>query len=122
MSSKFQPLTPEEWEGSFAYGHVSKPYPVLVGALGEPHKNFPLGENPDYPDDDHKTDVSWGVKHESGVHLYVWNYKTGPAYNNGEGSIEELNYFSFGFHQPDHAVSEDEAERDFLAAIEGVKE
>lgn len=69
---------------------VSAPYALLVAVLGEPYKN----SEPDYPDDPHKTDVCWVVHDELGRAISIWNYKNGPAYNDGEGTIEELDYFS----------------------------
>ncbi len=109
----FTRLTREEFGGSGAAGHVSIGYPALVETLGEPWKNDPVGKNPEYPDDNYKTDVSWGLKHAEGGRLYVWNYKNGPAYNGGDGKVEDVDSFSFGFEGTPEQVSA--AERDFFA-------
>lgn len=87
----------KEYQGGYAMGHVDVPFPKLVEVLGEPYRNDPVGRNPNYPDDDVKTDVCWELEDEAGHVLNVWNYKNGPAYNDdtGKGAIEQINYFSY---------------------------
>lgn len=83
-------------EGTFPFS-----FHAVRAILGEPFRNDPVGQNANYPDDDYKTDVCWCVKSETGKYLTVWNYKSGPAYNNGEGSIEELEGFSVWYEDKD---------------------
>lgn len=72
-------------------GSISIPYSDLVKALWEPYKN----EQRDFPDDNDKVDVCWGIKsaeNENNIAL-IWNYKNGPAYT-GSGTIEDINHYS----------------------------
>lgn len=68
---------------------INASFQKMVSILGEPHKN---GEK-DFPDDDYKVDVCWGLKSPRDEHITIWNYKDGPAYNK-EGRIEDIDYFS----------------------------
>ena len=63
---------------------VDIPYPRLLEKLGEPN----------IEDDPYKVDASWGVQHEDGRKLFIWNDKNGPAYT-GEGTIEQITHWSF---------------------------
>jgi len=68
-----------------AYGplHADVSYAAMVIAFGEPNSY----------DDPDKVDVAWDLECEDGkVHIY--NYKNGPAYNNGRGRIEDIGTFS----------------------------
>jgi hypothetical protein len=89
----FTRVSSAEYDGGSRLGTIEAPYAALVAVLGEPHKNT----DANYPDDDYKTDVCWSVRSSTGAIVTIWNYKNGPAYNGGEGSIEELDYFSAYF-------------------------
>ena len=67
---------------------LNLPYQVLVKFLGEPHKH-----GPNFPDDNGKVDVCWGIQDTSGNKILIWNYKNGPAYT-GHGTIESIEVFS----------------------------
>ena len=111
MKAFFERVSADEYEGVSCIAKVEFPYAVMVKALGEPHKN---GDE-DYPDDDYKTDVCWGIRLiENPEEMVVfWNYKNGPAYNDGVGTIEELDYFSMWY--PSEALG-----NRVIAYIEGV--
>ena len=65
-------------------GNLVFPYVKIVYALGEPNVQ----------DDEFKVDASWGVQHDDGRKLFVWNYKNGPNYT-GEGRIEDVQEWSW---------------------------
>jgi hypothetical protein len=89
----FTRVSSADFDGGSRLGTIEAPYAALVAVLGEPHKNT----DADYPDDPYKTDVCWSVRSSTGAIVSIWNYKNGHAYNDGEGSIEELDYFSAYF-------------------------
>ena len=74
-------------ETSSKKGNIHVSYAKLVEQLGEPN----------IEDDPYKVDASWGVEHEDGRKLCVWNYKNGPAYlgNEFEGTIEDIGSWSY---------------------------
>lgn len=88
----FERVPAAEMDGGSKLSSIYAPYPSMVKVLGEPHKNG----DADYPDDPYKTDVCWSVRSiDNPAHIVtIWNYKNGPAYNDGEGTIEEIDYFS----------------------------
>lgn len=88
----FERVPAAEYRGDSAIDRIELPFPIMRLALGEPHRN---GE-PDFPDDGYKVDVCWCVRSVTtpGDIVAFWNYKTGPAYNGGQGSVEDLDYFS----------------------------
>ena len=57
------------------------------------------GEDADFPDDDEKVDVTFGLKdEETGEVLIVWNYKSGPAYNPRDNlTLDDISEFSIGY-------------------------
>jgi hypothetical protein len=94
----FTRVSAGEYRGDSRIGSIDAPYTALVAALGEPHKST----EPNYPDDDYKTDVCWGVcsTENPRAMLAIWNYKNGPAYNGGRGNIEDIDYFSVWHNDP----------------------
>lgn len=89
----FNRMTAAEYieTSSSRIGSISIPYSDLVKALGEPHKN----EQRDFPDDNNKVDVCWGIKSAENENnkVLIWNYKNGPAYT-GSGTIEGIDHYS----------------------------
>lgn len=57
------------------------------------------GEDEDFPDDENKVDVTFGLKDEkTGGTIVVWNYKNGPAYNPSDNlTLSDIPEFSVGF-------------------------
>ena len=90
-----------------AEGRINLPYEEMVERLGEPNQCDLM--------DDYKSDVQWGIVTDDGLGFVVWNYKNGPNYNSGEGTIEDIDEFSIGFsrnHDP-------EASRDLVRSVFG---
>jgi len=74
-------------EGTSRIGTLSVTYAAIISQLGEPN----------IEDDPCKVDASWGVKHEDGRKLFVWNYKNGKAYLGPEGrDVEDITSWSLG--------------------------
>jgi hypothetical protein len=80
--------------GTHHLGAFEMPYAEVVAKFGEPN-----AEN-----DGYKTDAEWNFKTPAGV-LTIYNYKTGPNYNNGEGTVEEIREWNIGGN--DKAVVEE---------------
>lgn len=91
---RFKKITdPTEYQGGDRTITVPYPFWVVEQVLDKPYGNDPPGRNPYYPDDDYKTDVCWCFKGDNG-YVTVWNYKSGPAYNDGHGRIANIPSFS----------------------------
>lgn len=92
MTKTFVSVDVSEYEGGSKCAAIEAPFATVRAVLGEPWYRT----DPNYPDDDYKTDVCWCVRSTENptAIVTVWNYKNGPAYNGGEGSIEEIDYFS----------------------------
>jgi hypothetical protein len=88
----FTRATAAEYDGGSKTTSLYAPFADVCRILGEPHR---AGEA-DYPDDDYKTDVCWMVRSVADPHhtVTIWNYKNGPRYNDGEGLVEDIGYFS----------------------------
>ena len=68
-------------------GQLICDYQKLVDIMGEPNRQ----------DDPDKVDASWGVQHDDGRKLFVWNYKNGQAYNGPTGCpVKDIKNWSFG--------------------------
>lgn len=70
---------------------LEAPYEAVRMVLGDPH----VWSDEDYPDDDFKTDVCWGVEDEdTGQRVCLWNYKNGPRYNKQVPTLSGIESFS----------------------------
>lgn len=101
----YKSLTKKEYEASGfgANSHVDATYAQMCAVLGQPlAKNQPIRKNAAYPDDDHKTDVCWGIRDKKGNTATIWNYKNGPAYCGKDvPNIEDIDGFSIGSNSPE---------------------
>lgn len=91
----FGRMTSDEYSncGTHRIDTLNFPYSMIVEVLGSPF----FRDDPNFPDDNCKVDVCWGIKSAvigDDSKICIWNYKNGPAYNNGEGSVEEISNFS----------------------------
>lgn len=59
-------------------------------------------EDPDYPSDTYKTDVTFALRDDStGDTIVMWNYKNGPAYGEAK-TLGEIDLFSVYFGSDIH--------------------
>lgn len=66
-------------------GEFNMLYKSVVEKFGEPHSKG----------DEYKVDAEWMFKTPAGI-ITIYNYKNGPNYNNGKGSIEDITNWHIG--------------------------
>lgn len=71
--------------GSSLQGYIDISYAELVEKLGDPDSNG----------DGYKVDAEW-IRKDGEVIFTICNYKTGPNYNEGAGSVEAIRDWHVG--------------------------
>lgn len=79
-----------DYNGGHRVSSISASVEDLIKVIGEPHWRT----DDDFPDDDYKCDVCWGLKHpETGAEITIWSYKEWH-YNDQQIDTEERVGFS----------------------------
>jgi len=88
---KFTKMTSDEYLNSSSHSlcGLTFKYEDIVRVIGEPFNS----EDENYPDDDYKTDICWGIKDDNNDFILIWNYKNGNNYCQDRTLVEELDYF-----------------------------
>ena len=76
----------DEFFGGGRQGEMDISYSELVAVLGWPRSNG----------DGYKVDAEWTLKFADGAFATIYNYKTGPNYNGGVGTVEEIRDWHIG--------------------------
>lgn len=76
--------------GTHLQGEMDISYKELCEKLGPPSSNG----------DGHKVDAEWILKFGDGTIATVYNYKSGPNYNQGAGSVEGIRDWHIGGLSP----------------------
>jgi hypothetical protein len=72
--------------GTSFQGDMRVSYSRLVEVFGEPHSDG----------GGYKVDAEWCLRFEDGVIATIYNYKNGPNYNDGVGSVEDIKVWHIG--------------------------
>jgi hypothetical protein len=72
--------------GTSLQGSMNVSYSRLVEVFGKPHSKG----------DGYKVDAEWCLRFDDGVIATIYNYKNGPNYNDGVGSVEDIRDWHVG--------------------------
>ncbi len=87
---KFKRLTPKQYQdsGTFKMDSIDSSIKEISSKIGEPRRY----NDANFPDDEDKVDVCWGIKNSNKDVVLIWNYKNGHY----EGiDLEENDLLSF---------------------------